>query len=267
MKLYCVIVCFFALGGCASAPIEETKAFGAAVAAVKATSDAILDDFNSAERNRFYRQRGTSFRLRNADEAYYYSTIAEAPATRQFRRAISIVQEYSELLRILVDGTNVQAVHLKAQALADAVTSILADPRIKLAVTALMPLIDQLSAAASVEEAKRLVVTGEGPMRDLLASLRNAAPAILDEFLSDIQQSSATSQAEISKRVAERRTAVSNYIVLVDRLGETFSALIRAFERPTNPISLANLVRASSLLEADVIASRKALAVLRANPI
>ncbi|WP_371420646.1 hypothetical protein [Tardiphaga sp.] len=265
MKDLCVIACFVMLAGCATAPVEETKAFGSAVAAVTSAADSILDDFNTAERNRFYRQRGRSFRLKTADEAYYYSTIAEAPATRQFRRAMSVVRDYSELLRILVDGTNVQAVHVKAQALADTVSSIVADPRVKLVVGALLPLIDQLSAVASIEEAKRLAVAGDGPMRELLVSLRSAAPVILDEFLSDIQENSATPQLDINKRATERRVAISNYIVLLDRLGETFSSLIRAFEHPTNPVSLATLVRASSLLEADVIASRKALAALRGS--
>jgi hypothetical protein len=258
-----VVLVALSLCACASAPVEETKAFSSAVAAVNSSIDTILDDFNIAERNRFYRQRGRAYGLRAADEAYYYSTIAEAPATAQFRRAIRIIREYSELLRILVDGTNLESARGQALTLADAVASLAPNSNFKAAVAALSPILDQLITETNVAEARRLAVEGKGPLRRLIGSLRAAAPHMLDEFLTDIQAKSSTSQEEINRRAAERRLAISNYIVLLDRLDETFAKLMQAYEHPTNSITLTALVKASAQLEADVQASRKALAILR----
>jgi len=268
MRYISVVAALLFIGGCASGPVEETKAFVTAVAAVKASADTMLDDFNVAERNRFIRSRsrtGGGLGLRTADDAYYYSTIGEAPATRQFRRAIAIIYEYSELLRILVDGTNVQAVHGQVEKLAANVSALVAEPRLQLAVAALSGVIDRLAAAASVDEAKRLAIEGRPAMQRLLGSLRAAAPAILDEFLTDMQTSRAITQSELNKKVAERRVAVANYVVLLDRLDETFTRLVNAFERPSNPVTLAALIKASTDLNADVLATRKALAILRGS--
>jgi hypothetical protein len=259
---YLSIVVLLCLLGCATGPIEETKSFISAVAAVKSATDAILDDFNVAERNQFSRQRHGAFNLRTADEAYYYSTLADAPSTRQFRRGILVIQEYSELLRILVDGTNVAAVHAQAESLANSIAGLVADARVKAAFAAFSPILDQLVGIAGLAEAKRLALAGEKPMRILLASLRDAAPKILDGFLIDIQASSSATQAEVLRRSTERRLIVANDVVMLDRLDEAF---VRAYEQPNNPVTLSLLVKATNQLESDLQAARKTLAIIR-NP-
>jgi hypothetical protein len=267
MRCAWIVAAALFLGGCATGPVEETKAFVTAVAAVKASADTILDDFNVAERKQFAILKKRSGRLgfRSADEAYYYSTIAEAPATRQFRRAIVIIHDYAELLRILVDGTNVQNVRAQVNLLAANLSTLLAAPQIKVATAGMSELIDRLAAAASIAEARRLAAQGAPAVRELLASLRDAAPAILEEFILDLQATRSIARPEFDKRLQERRLAVANYVVLLDRLEETFTRLLHAFERPSNPVTLAALIQASADLHADVQAARKALAAIRGS--
>jgi hypothetical protein len=123
--------------------------------------------------------------------------------------------------------------------------------------------VERLAAAASISEARRLAVEGREPVRNLLSELRNSAPTILDEFLLDIRSNNNINQAERRKQFAERRVAVANYVVLLDRLDETFVRLVLAFEQPSNPVTLASLIQASAALNADVQAARNARAIIR----
>jgi hypothetical protein len=102
-------------------------------------------------------------------------------------------------------------------------------------------------------------------MRILLASLRDAAPKILDGFLIDIQASSSATQAEVLRRSTERRLIVANDVVMLDRIDEAFVRLVRAYEQPNNPVTLSLLVKATNQLESDLQAARKTLAIIR-NP-
>jgi hypothetical protein len=254
-------VAFFAaaamISGCASGPVEETKAFVGAVAAVKSSTDTILDDFNIAERNQYahMHKRDPVFRVQGA---YYISTIAEAPDTTNYRRALVILHDYAELLRVLVDGSNMETARGQIEALAANISVLTANPAFALAAKELSFLFDQLIAAANIAEAKRLAVAGETPIRDLVVAMKDATPSMFRVLTLDLRRSRVE-----STKFTEYRIALANYVVLLDRLGETFSRLIRAFERPSNPVTLAALVKATADLNADVRAMRQSLAVLR----
>ncbi|MBV8837039.1 MAG: hypothetical protein JO000_10890 [Alphaproteobacteria bacterium] len=261
----CVVVVAVAalcLAACATAPVEETKAFVAAVNAVKSSSDLLFDELNVAERNS-YRRRLTATKTGavrfQIGDAYYFSSIAEAPDTADFRRALSIIHDYSELLRMLVEGTNVEAARGQIETLIAKVATLAGNPAISAAAGDLSGLLDQLLLVISLEEAKRLVVTGEPAIHQLVAALRAATPAIFKTLRDDILAAG----GGVSKKVDAERVVVANFVVMLDRLDQTFAQLVRAFEHPTNPVTLAALVALSTQLEADVKSVRQAYLAFR----
>lgn len=261
MRYVLTVAAALCLNACATAPVQETKAFAAAVNAVKSTSDLLWDELNVAERNRYRRQLAATktgrVRFQVAD-AYYFSTIAEAPATTDFRRALTIIHDYSELLRMLVEGTNVEAARGQIQSIIGKLSMIAGNPAIGAAAGELSGLLDQLLRVISIEEAKRLVVAGAPAIRELVAALRNATPAIFRELTDDILATGGT-----AKKIDAERIVVANFVVMLDRLDLTFAQLVRAFEHPTNPVTLAALVAVSTQLEADVKSVRQAYIALR----
>lgn len=256
---YIGVVAFVAVfaSGCATGPVEETKAFVSAVAAVKSSTDSLLDDLNIAEKKN-YAQRYGNDPVFTVGSAYYVSNIAEAPDTAQYRRALVILHEYAELLRVLVDGSNVESVRGQIEALAATVATFTGTPGIGVAVNSLSALLDRMIVAGSVAEARRLAVEGEPAIQALLAAMKNATPSMFRVLTLDLRRA----RAENSKFSAYR-VALANYVVLIDRLDEAFMRLIRAFERPSNPVTLAALVKTTAELTADVRAARQALAALR----
>jgi len=250
------------LSGCATAPVEETKAFAAAVNAVKSSSDLLWDELNIAERNRYRRQvartQGGAFRFQVGD-AYYFSSIAEAPDTTDFRRAMTIIHDYSELLRMLVEGTNVEAARGQIETLIGKLATLAGSPAIGAAAGELSGLLDELLRVISLEEAKRLVVTGEPAIHQLVAALRAATPAIFKTLRDEILATG----GGVGKKVDAERVVVANFVVMLDRLDQTFAQLVRAFEHPTNPVTLAALVAFSTQLEADVKSVRQAYVAFR----
>ena len=265
MKFVPLLIVLLLVCGCATGPVEETKAFVAATNTVKSTSDLLWDELNVAERNQHLRiiakspSARFSFRL---DDAYYFSNIAESPDTAQFRRALAIIHDYSELLRTLVEGTNIDAARGQIEALAANVGVLVGSPGISLAVGQLSVVLNQLIAAVNLAEARRLAVDGAPAITELIGSLRAAAPAIFDTLTADLRVAGGT---ESAKKIALQRIVVANFVVLLDRLQDTFVRLVRAFERPSNPVTLAALVKASADLEADVKAARQALVRLRSG--
>lgn len=249
------------LNACATAPIEETKAFSAAVSAVKSASDLLWDELNIAERNRYQRRIAATKtgRVRfQVGDAYYFSTIAEAPATADLRRSIRIIHDYSELLRMLVEGTNIEAARGQIQGIIGKLSTLAGNPAIGAAAGELSGLLDQLLRVISLEEAKRLVIAGAPAIRDLVAALRSATPAIFRELVDDILATGGT-----AKKIKDERAIVSNFVVMLDRLDQTFVYLVQAFERPSNPVTLSVLVALSTQLEADVKSVRQAYIVFR----
>jgi hypothetical protein len=254
------------LGGCAAAPLEETRAFVSAVNTVKSTSDLLWDELNVAERNQHLRiiarrSPGARFQFR-LEDAYYFSNIAESPDTAQFRRALLIVHDYSELLRTLVEGTNVQAARGQIEALVMSVSILAGSPGISLAVAQLRGVLDKLIQTANLAEARRLVVEGEPAIRELIFSLKQAAPSIFSTLTADLRISGG---ADAPRRLSLQRTVVANFVVMLDRLDQNFVRLVRAFEQPSNPVTLAALVQATAELNADIKSAREALARLRSG--
>lgn len=255
------LVLVLCLAGCATPPLQETKAFVTAVNAVNSAADTLVDEINVAEKARYSRLHAKDpvFELNNA---YYVSTISETPAALDYRNGLTVLQDYANLLQSLVDGSGINAVHTQAETLAANISAIAGAPEVAVVTKALLPVLDRITAAANVAEARHMAVGGAKAVHDLLAALRDGAPAMYEYLTLDLRRTRAPYE-----RLQEYRVAVANYVVLIDKLDSTFSQLIVAFDRPSNPITLAALVDASAQLKANVSAARQSLVALRRSGI
>jgi len=99
----------------------------------------------------------------------------------------------------------------------------------------------------------------EPAIHQLVAALRAATPAIFKTLRDEILATG----GGVGKKVDAERVVVANFVVMLDRLDQTFAQLVRAFEHPTNPVTLAALVAFSTQLEADVKSVRQAYVAFR----
>ena len=255
----------FLVSCCATAPVEEARAFADAVKAVKSASDLIWDELNVAERNQrlklINRTPGSQTTFSTGD-AYYFATIAEAPATTKFRKGFAVIQDYSTILVSLVEGQNVDSTRGQLEAFASTLGAVAQLPEIGEAVKLLAPFINQAILAYDIREARRLVVAGSPHISLLIQKLGAAAPEIFSTLISDLQASIVVDPAT-GKKINAYRVTVSNYVVLLDRLQSSFDVLLPAFDRASNPATLAALVRATANLNADADAVRKILVLAR----
>ncbi|WP_135858037.1 hypothetical protein [Mesorhizobium sp. M2D.F.Ca.ET.223.01.1.1] len=257
MRRAALVVSFVvSLSSCATPPIQETKAFVSAVNTAKSAADTLVDEVNAAEKTRYARLHAKDpvFDIKNA---YYIATISETPGAQKYRSGLIVLQDYANILQSLVDGSGIDAVHTQAQTLAANISAIAGAPQVAAVAQSLLPVLDRLIAAANVAEARQIAVGGAKDVHNLLTALRNGAPAIYEYLTLDLVR------AHQPEKLQEYRVAVANYVVLIDELDATFSQLVIAFDRPSNPVTLAALVDASAQLKADVSAARQSLAALR----
>jgi len=64
-------------------------------------------------------------------------------------------------------------------------------------------------------------------------------------------------------RIAAYRTAVSNYVILLDELERAFEQLVTAFQQPRNAVSLASVAQRTAQLTAHAEAWRRVYSLLR----
>jgi hypothetical protein len=152
-----ILVAFLAtmLGNCASIPVEEAKAFKAAVIALQSAGDTLIDDLAVAERKQWLSANDRGPFLYSPDGTYYYASLREPPSAFKLRAALKIVGDYAELELSLVEGRGIDASRAQIQEIASAVSAITTTPGIAVAVGALTPVIDRLLLAASVAEARQ----------------------------------------------------------------------------------------------------------------
>lgn len=249
-----------ALAGCATAPVEETRAFDKAVTAIKSAGDVLLDTVAAAERRthvaRVKQQRGR-YAFTVAD-APYFATIGDPRNVAAYRHSLEVVKQYSSLLLSLAQGDNIDKAHADLLSIASNLAAAASATQLVPAVQALAPFIDQALKAYTVAEARRLAIEGIPAVRDLLAAFRDHAGDMFNAILADRALSNATPAS-----IEADRVMVANFIVLLESLQTTLDQLALAYERPSSPATLAMLVDASAKLNADVEAARKTYAVLR----
>ncbi|MHA4735329.1 MULTISPECIES: hypothetical protein [Ensifer] len=193
------------------------------------------------------------------EDAAYFATIGEPPNTEAFRRSLTVVTAYANLLAALVEGKDVATSKSYLVEISTNLEKIGGIPGASAIVQALDPIIDHALRAYSVAEARRLVLQGADSVERLLVALKNAAPSIYSAMIYMDRQQPIITETQISKINGER-TKVANFVVLLDRLHDTFQLLKFALENPNRGVALAELAGESARLRADVEAVRKVFA-------
>jgi len=221
------------LAGCVSVPVAETNAFVSAVDAVKSASDVLLGQLNAAEKDLHLRKAkaaGNTYVFSVGDADYYSTLDTFGPSTEKFKAAIEIIKDYSTLIQALAQGQGNDAIRDQIKKIASNVSILIHVPGFDAAVAALSPLIDKALLAESQDEARTLVRRGAPAVHNLIEALKNATPAMFKLLMAE----SFATQSDVQADSERTRIALSNYVVLLDRLSDTFDRLVDAFSRPDN---------------------------------
>jgi hypothetical protein len=287
------------LAGCATtpAPVEQIKYFSQAFVAVNTVGQPLLDDLALSERA-LGRRNAVARAKKSPDDqpcssneapwalsadpqlgyidgyclqhAGYFANIGDPPATAQLRGGLRVIERYAEVLTTLAEGRNVEQALGQVDALGQDVGALLAltggDIAINAALTALKPLLANVAKQSNAEEARRLILDGAPTVDRLIAALRAAVPASFNTLTSGLRLGAgvaATAAASV-KDIEARRIAVSQYVVLLDRLQSAWDATVLAVRAPGGA-RLSDLVARSAELRADADAVRRTLAALRSG--
>jgi hypothetical protein len=211
-------------------------------------------------------------------DAPYFSEIADPPSTRAFRGGVRLIGEYADVLVTLAEGRNVDEAAAQVQALGGTIAglaSMASGPAAAAGATtvlaALDPLIKEAAQKRNIEEMKRLVLSGAPYVKKLIEALRAAAPTMFKTLIntSEILATSprALDDPEVARgyleRIAAYRIVVSNYVILLQQLEETFDELVAAIKLPRNGASLAFIARRSAELSANAVVWRKVYSTIR----
>jgi len=138
-RTYAWLVVALLSTGCSVAPVEETRSFSKAFAAVDGASQPLLDDLALAER----RQGRENAEIRAKKDTYqgackgiiwakvdatsgyiegfcvedapYFSELGDPPATQAFRHGVRLIGDYSEVLLVLAEGRNLDEASAQVQ--------------------------------------------------------------------------------------------------------------------------------------------------------
>lgn len=216
------------------------------------------------------------------DDAVYFATIGDPPATHRFRVALQVLGNYSQVLLILAEGRNIGEAQAQLQqlgsGLADALSLIpQAAPgaaAIGPLLTSLAPLVEEAARAQNMREMRELTVKA-GPSFDrLLAALEAAAPDMFEVLTRSAQRrvpretrNNPQVAADVVHQIDGYRAAVSNFVLLLEELkgahGEISAALAQA---ETASPSLSMLAERAARLNTQADALRQAFVILRRGP-
>ena len=296
------------LSGCATqAPVDQIKYFAQAFTAVNTVGQPLLDDLAVAERIQgqqiaVRRAKGQSTRgpeecgpaqvpwqlaldgksgiingFCSAD-AGYFADLGDPPATAILRGGLSIIERYADVLSSLAEGRNLEQALGQVDALGQEVGGLLevvgvGSLAIAPALMVLKPLLENVAKQANQAEARRLILEGAPKVTALIGVLRQAAPALFGTLIEGpaaklLRPDAGGAVAAEVGRVNAYRVAVSQYVVLLDRLQKAWDNTAAAAASPNVGAGrLASLVAASAELRADANAVRKGLAALRAGAV
>jgi hypothetical protein len=209
------------------------------------------------------------------DDSYYYSELADPPATAAFRRSLAAIDSYTQVLLILAEGRNVEAAQAEVHSIAANVGGVLdlAGGGVGTALTglssALQPLLGLAAQRSNAKELGRNVKQVSPQTIALLAELRKAAPELfktLTERSVARMNTQGLASADVAKAEAARidayRTAVSNYVVLLDEYQRLLSQLVESYDTD-GTITLSSLARRSAELSAQSDVWRRTYSALR----
>jgi len=303
-KSNCIVLAFSLalaiLSSCAVAPIQEVRLFNSAFTTFSEASQPLFDDLAIAERRQGqtvaeskakkngYQGECAKIGWMNMgfidgycnDDAPYFSEIGDPPTTRRIRDGVRLIGRYSEVLLTLAEGRNLDETSAQIQNLGGNIAALIAmgagpggGAAFSGVLGALDPIIRDAAQRKNVEEMNRLVLTGAPHVTKLIASLRDGAPAVFDTLI--LQSVRGVTSAEALKspvitkihldRISTYRVAVSNYVVLLGELKNTFEELVTAVQQPRNPATVAFIAERSARLAVHADAWRRVYSVLRGS--
>jgi hypothetical protein len=275
----------FAIAGCTPAiPRDQVERANAAYDAVSARSEPLLTDLSIAERRLYVRTLASGGAPRDGDivvptmfdpnSAAYFATIGDPTLTTSLRLGLGLAGDYFKLLVTLAEGKNVDEAQAEISALAVSVTGVIAvatggaaAPLAGIAAE-LGPLTDQWAQARNAEELRRLVLEGEPLVKSVISNLRGASVTIYETLTREPMRAVRTTLADnpVARhtafvQMAEFNTSVADYVILLDKLNDTLSALAAAARNPGSPLALSSLAAAaeSTLIQARAAAGTIAL--------
>jgi hypothetical protein len=212
-------------------------------------------------------------------DSYYFSELTDPPATASFRRSIGAIQGYTNVLLILAEGRNLEAAQAEVQALSANVGNLAeiagatgAGAALKVFTDAIQPVLDLAAKRANAKELSRMVRQVSPQALAVIGKLRETAPELftmltaqsLERFRSPSGglTNKAVAEAE-ANRIAAYRSAVSNYVVLLDQYERLLQQLVGAYDVEGRSITLAGLVEQSAQLSAQADAWRRTYSALR----
>ena len=212
----------------------------------------------------------------NAD-SYYFSELADPPATATFRRSIAAIQGYTNVLLILAEGRNIEAAQAEVQSLVSNVGGVLeiagaggSASALKVFTDAVKPLLDIAAKRANAKELARNVKNVSPQAIAVITKLRESAPKLFDMLVelpldrfSTIGLTNAEVAAAEAARIKSYRAAVSNYVVLLDQYERLLGQLVSAYDTEGKTLTLAGLVEQSAQLSAQADAWRRTYSALR----
>jgi hypothetical protein len=296
-----------ALAGCSTTtPVAEVRLVGKAFQDLNAASAPLLDDLAFAERAQG--KTAASIRAKkhanpNAgaatptdrcsdvrqvtvsnvsvqngfclEDSYYYSELADPPATAAFRRSLDAIDSYTQVLLILAEGRNIEAAQAEVQSIASNVGGVLdiAGGGVGTALTglssALQPLLGIAAQRSNSKELARNVKQVSPQTIALIGELRKAAPELfktLTERSIARMNTQGLTNAEVAKVEAARidayRTAVSNYVVLLDEYQRLLTNLVESYD-VEGRVTLSSLALRSAELSAQADVWRRTYSALR----
>jgi hypothetical protein len=298
--------------GCAtSAPVAEVRLVGKAFDDLNAASAPLLDDLAIAERAQGKvaadvraKNRGGastadqvgedacatvtqvtvgSVKVQNGfciDDSYYYSELADPPATATFRRSLAAVESYTTVLLILAEGRNIEVAQAEVQSLAGNVGGVLelagasgAGTALQGIAGALKPLLDVAAQHANAKELARNVKDAAPDAAKVVDQLRRAAPEVFKTLterpLARLRTQGLTNDAVAAAeaaRIEAYRAAVSNYVVLLDQYERLLERLANSYGAEGKSLTLSGLVQQSAALSAQADAWRRTYSALRMGP-
>lgn len=216
------------------------------------------------------------------DDAAYFGTIGDPPATRQFRVALQVLGDYSQVLLILAEGRNIAEAQAQLQQLGSGLAGVLslippAAPGaagIGPLLASLAPLVEEAARAQNMGEMRELTVKAAPAFGRLLAALQAAAPDMFEVLTRSAQRrvpketrNNPQLAADVVQQIDGYRVAVSNFVLLLEELKGAHGEILTALAQAENaPFSLSLLADRAARLNTQANALRQAFVILRRGP-
>ncbi|WP_291298658.1 hypothetical protein [Elioraea sp.] len=287
--LRCALWFLLALAACGpSIPREQVSRANAAYDAVAERSDAMLATLSVAERRTYMRTLVATGAAREGDivvptvfdptNAAYFSSVGDPVLTASLRRGMGLVGDYFKLLVILAEGRNVDEakgqINTLSASVAGLITVATGGAALPLAALArqLGPLLDRWGQAQNAEELRRLVLEGEPIVREQIKVMQAASTTVYETLTREPMRAARTTLADNDAarrgafvQMAEAQVLVADYVVLLDKLADTLTALAAAVRSPGSPPALASLSASADSALIQARAAAGAIAILKAG--